>query len=268
MRFGQRKPCRALQHLVKFYWMVEDATAGDAAAEVVIPDGCMEMIFHFGTPFSSDVHGDNYAVHPRAFVGGQITQSIRIRPAGPIGMLGVRFHPFGAQPLLKIAMDEIAGETVDATDLFGASALHTVERLMEADGVEPRFDVVESFLLRLTCGEAAVDPLARSSIEALTMSHGSIPVHRLAAQMHVSPRHLNKMLRRHVGLGAKSFARIVRLQFALASIRGGSASTLTDAACAAGYFDQAHFIRDFRVFCGANPRAYLGERHALAEAFA
>ncbi len=201
-------------------------------------------------------------------IGGQITQSIAIRPTGPIGMLGVRSHPFGTQPLLKLPMDSLAGETVNAADLLGSAAADTVERLMTAGGVEARFDVVESFLLQLLHRANAVDPLARASIDALTTSHGAVAVHRLAADLQVSPRHLNRVLRRQVGLGAKSFARIMRLQFAPKAVRNGEATTLTDAACAAGYFDQAHFIRGFRAFCGTSPGRLIGERHVLADAFA
>lgn len=182
-------------------------------------------------------------------------------------MLGVRFHPFGAQPLLKLAMDEIAGATIDLVDLLGAPAREAIERLIGASAPAARFDVVESLLLRLAGSAAPADPLTQAFVGMMTALHGNVPVHQVAARLRVSPRHLNRTLRRHVGLAPKALARILRLQHTLGEVGSGRAATLTDAAYSAGYFDQAHFIRDFQDVCGVSPGAFLGEPHALSDGF-
>ena len=265
MKFVKRLPSHDLRQLVKFYWVVEDAVPASLEPETVVPDGCMEMIVHFGRPFES-VHDARAAVvQPRGFVGGQITRSILIRPTGSIGMLGIRFHPAGARALAKMPMDRAAGETIDVTDLVGAAGRRMVERVCEAATAAGRIAVVEAFLRSLCRDARQPNTLARAAIAALTRSHGRASVRQLAAGLDISERQLNRTLRREVGLGAKSYGRIVRLQYALDRIRHDRDSTLTRIAAAAGYFDQAHFIKDFRSFCGVSPGAFLTQRHALME---
>lgn len=261
--YRQRVPCRALRHLVKCYWLVESPASVPGAVETVVPDGCMEMIFHFGAPLSEAKAGLAPAVHPRAFVGGQIREAIDLHATGAIGMLGVRFHPYGAHPLLEVSMDEIAERTVDLTDLAGPRARALVERLREAGDHETRFALAEGFLLALLDHARDPDSLTRRAVGLLAAAEGGTSVRDVARALAVSERHLNRRLHRHVGLSAKSLARILRLQRALRAVRSGEAATLTDAASAAGYFDQAHFIKDFRAFCGTTPSRFLAGRREL-----
>lgn len=265
MKFHQRLPAPDLRPFVKFYWVVEAADPATLAPETVVPDGCMEMIFHFGSPFEA-VHGNGPAERqPGGFVGGQITRSIVIRPTGAIGMLGVRFRPAGARPLLGMPMDELAGQTVDVADLFGTTGGRVVEKLADARSADARIDIVETFLRRRAAQARAVRPLAQAATDALESSHGRVSVQQLAAEFGVSTRHLNRTLCRDVGLGAKACARIMRLQFALARLKHRGGATLTEIGADAGYFDQAHFIRDFRDFCGVSPGRFAGERRELLD---
>jgi len=168
---------------------------------------------------------------------------------------------------MGLPMDILTEETVDVVDLFGAQGHEVIERLMETRNPEKRFATVETFLLRLARNESKVSPLAQAAIAELTRSRGSTAIQALATEFQVSRRHLGLTLRRHVGLGTKSYARIMRLQYSLAAIRNDSHSTLTEVGLEAGYFDQAHFIKDFRDFCGVSPREFARQEHNLADAF-
>jgi hypothetical protein len=77
----------------------------------------MEMIFHYGDPFSYSKRENQNEIQPSSFLGGQINRCLTITPTGDVGMIGVSFHPYGAAALLSLPMGELAGETIDFVDI-------------------------------------------------------------------------------------------------------------------------------------------------------
>lgn len=268
MIYLERPPCVALAHLVRCYWLVEQAHASAASPQVIFPDGCMELIVHFRVPAASR-HGAGPLIdHPGAFVGGQLTRSVEVRPRGPLGMLGVRFWPFGAQPLLGVPMDELAGQSVALDDLPGNDGACLHDQLMDAPDHSHRFRCVEAFLLARARRACAVHPVAREYLARLRQHDVPPRVRDVSRSMGVAPRQLNRVLRRSVGLAAKPLARIVRFQNALRLMRAGRGLRLTDVAHHAGFFDQAHFTREFRDITGLAPGAMLRREETFPGALA
>lgn len=81
----------------------------------------------------------------------------------------------------------------------------------------------------------------------------------MADELGVSERHLRRVFRETVGLGPKAFAKLARFRRALRAAREDDAAGWADIATAAGYYDQAHLIAEFRTIAGKTPRALLGE---------
>ena len=85
-------------------------------------------------------------------------------------------------------------------------------------------------------------------------------IDNVAGELGVSHKHLIQRFRDEVGLTPKRFCRIRRFRSVLSAIQNQHTVDWADLACACGYFDQAHFIREFRDFSGLNPSAYLTQR--------
>lgn len=263
MSYRQRLPHPALREVVKCYWHLEAVDAG--GPHVVLPDGCMEFIVHFGA--LPRVTGRNQVASSsqRAFVGGQITEAIRLEGGGPLRMVGVRLQPWSGAALLGMAMHEIAHQSVALGDIAKGTGDDLPARLATARGAAERFDIVDGLMLELARRSRPVSALATAAIAQLDRSHGGIGIAALAAGLSVSERHLHRTLQHHVGLSAKSYGRIRRLQHCIAAIRQGRVTTLTDAAHHAGYSDQAHFSHDLKKLCGVSPGTLLHERRLLVE---
>ena len=80
----------------------------------------------------------------------------------------------------------------------------------------------------------------------------------MASAAGVSSRHLDRIFARHLGVPPKTLGTVLRFQRALASLMREPEGTLADVAASAGYFDQAHFIKDFKRMTGGVPRGYRG----------
>ena len=211
---------------------------GFAGPQTFLPDGCMELIFHYGDPF---VHQG--ATQQRGLLIGQMRAPVTVSPAGRAGLFGVRFRPGGAFPLLRFKQREAAGCLQDC-DLILGQALR--ERIANAAGDRERVRLLEAAL-----PEPAshwIDGVLRE----ITARRGRVEVDALAQFAGVSARQLERAFDERVGLSPKTLARILRFRHALQeSSRPGA--TWADVAAACGYFDQSHLIRDFREFAGAPP---------------
>ncbi|MCI0363900.1 MAG: hypothetical protein L0219_08465, partial [Phycisphaerales bacterium] len=93
MRYVEIQPSRLLQRFVECFWILE---GDDRGAAPILPDGCMELVIHYGDRFRRIHENGNSEIQPRAFVVGQMTGPIAIAPTGRAGILGVRFRPGGA----------------------------------------------------------------------------------------------------------------------------------------------------------------------------
>jgi AraC-like DNA-binding protein len=101
-------------------------------------------------------------------------------------------------------------------------------------------------------------PYTRRVITTAEDTHGGATVEAMAKSAAVSSRHLERLFARHLGVAPKTLARVLRFQRALGALMRDPEGTLADVAADAGYFDQAHFIKDFRRMTGGVPRGYRG----------
>lgn len=235
--------------------------------ETVVPDGCMEMIFHYGDPFSYSKRENQDEIQPSSFLGGQINRCLTITPTGDVGLIGVRFHPYGAAALLSLPMGELAGETIDLVDIVGNKAKELSEQIALAQERQNRILLIEGLLMKLYSDRIQADLLVEEAVFRVLNLKQETTVSELAKSLFISQRHLSRRFRHHVGLTIKSFYNIHRFQRLLRSIseHAEGSSSLTNAAYSAGYYDQSHLIKDFRRYTGTNPSEYLSSRHLFQQ---
>jgi AraC-like DNA-binding protein len=220
---------------------------GDVEADSVFPDGRMEMIFHYGRPFSGQ---------PRAIVAGQITGPMRLEPSGGAGVLGIRLRPSGLAALSRVPCGELRNRVVEWRDLFGPSA-ELESRLMEpSDRAAMVWDWMRQ---RIRPGTGEVE----WAIAEIERTGGSVEVGPLARRIGWSDRHLRRRFEDAAGMPPKLFARIVRFQGALRALSADGRGPACDR-----YFDEPHFARDFSAFTGMPPGEWLRRRNPMAAVFA
>jgi AraC-like DNA-binding protein len=171
-------------------------------------------------------------------------------------VLLVAFTPAGAAAFVPASLQELAGTTTDLSSILGRPAeidrLH--EQLCESGNHERRVELLEEFMLE-RLANAEPDPLVKAAVARLESDAGGSRIDELARYVGLSQSALERRFRRIVGISPKKFASILRLQRAV-QLRAGGAD-LTAVAHGAGYFDQSHFINDFRRATGSSPEAFF-----------
>ncbi|WP_258177587.1 helix-turn-helix domain-containing protein [Streptomyces solincola] len=209
-----------------------NAPAGPAAA--VLPDGCMDLLFHAG----------------RLLVAGPDTGPHAVGAAPGDGpWTGVRFAPGDAPALLGVPAHELRDRRVDLAALWpGDRVRRLAERI--ADAPDPAA-ALEALALRLAADAPRPDPLTRAVARDLARGR---TVAGTAAATGLSARQLHRRSLAAFGYGPKTLARVLRLQRALALVRAGA--PLAEAAHTAGCADQAHLAREVRALAGTTLTAY------------
>ncbi|HET9373322.1 MAG TPA: helix-turn-helix domain-containing protein [Vicinamibacterales bacterium] len=243
-----------LQAIVERIWTLEGDAPGEA--QPVLPDGRPELIFHFGDPFERLDDQGRGERQGALLVCGQLDRALHLRPVGRTAVLGVRLRGAGIAALTRLPQDQLVNRTIEAGDVSRmlAGVMGQVR-----DRAESLSDAVT--LIGRTLPEIAdpsrIDPRVHYAVAVLEQRRASIG--RLAADLGLTRRHLERLFREQVGLTPAQLARVHRFQRALAYLENGAETPRpgADAAAASGYADQAHFVRDFRALAGYTPSAHL-----------
>jgi AraC-like DNA-binding protein len=169
----------------------------------------------------------------------------------------VDLTPLAARRLLGVPMAEVGRPVVGLGDLLGREADLLAERLAEVDGWDERFALLDAALARRLHEAEPTPPEVGWAWGTLVGSRGRRPVRAVATELGWSERRLLRAFRVHVGPAPKTFARMLRFHRAVERLRTEREPDLGRIALECGYYDQAHFNRDFRAFAGAPPTEFL-----------
>jgi methylphosphotriester-DNA--protein-cysteine methyltransferase len=268
MEYREFAPPRELEPFVRCFWtLTAEAPSEVAETEPILPDGCMELVVHWGERFER-VLDDRRRLQPRAFVVGQLRSPFTVAPTGRIGVVGARFRLGGATPWLGGLAASALVEREARLDELGLGAdAELCERIAEARDAGARADELARWLVARASprrAHAAIDDVAAR------LENGDAPrfVDEFVARGSIGTRQLERLFAEHVGLGPKLVLRIARFQRFLAEARAARTARGVELAAAAGYADQAHLIRDFREFAGQTPNTWLARHTPIAAALA
>jgi AraC-like DNA-binding protein len=169
----------------------------------------------------------------------------------------VNFTLLGAYRFLNITMYDISNRCVDLGDLLGdADAERLADSLHNAMDWPARFDLMDRFLLERLLRGRPMSPDVAWALKGLQASHGACSIGALGRDLACSRKTLIQRFHAQVGLSPKAVASILRFAHAVERIRATDEESWADLALACGYYDQAHFNRDFRRYSGRTPREF------------
>jgi methylphosphotriester-DNA--protein-cysteine methyltransferase len=268
MEYKVYEPKVSLSNKVKCYWSLEDSTSkSENKKDRVFPDGCIELLFHYGDFFKKHDETGSAVIQPKCFVYGQITKYIDLEPTGKIGLFSVRFLPNGLQHFINSSVSELTDKIILLENLWGHKGKILEKEMLSAANNQERVRIIEQFLETQQKPATAKDILIEKCVANIMKANGIIAIEKLTDDFHISKRHLERNFISKVGVSLKFFSRIIRFNYALQLIDNKDFSSFTNVALDGGFYDQAHFIKDFKEITGLNPKQYFSENLEMVKFF-
>ena len=172
----------------------------------------------------------------------------------------VNVTPLGAYRLIGRPMGVLTNEIVAIGDLFGEEGRLLADELQELRSWAARFERLDRFVeARLARGPAIGRDVAWA-YRRIAESGGQVAIAELTSELGISRKHLAARFHAQIGMAPKPLARLMRFDRVMQALRSGRFDGWAEIAQAAGYYDQPHFIREFREFTGGTPTEYLVRR--------
>ena len=222
-----------------------------------LPSGNIPLIIYF----QGNVEGRD------AFTAGLHETAAIVRSCGPASGVQANLTALGARLLYHRPLVDFTNRLVNLDDVFGQSTGRLQAELHEARTWEARFAVLDREITsRLAIARRPPGAISWAW-EQLTRSEGQAAIRTLSKQIGWSERHFARQFNHHIGLTPKAFARVLRFGRAVRRLAREGDARLADVALDCGYYDQAHFTRDFREFAGVTAAELLVSRRPAGSGF-
>jgi len=260
-------PSPSLAHIVRHYLIIENAQIGNVSLRI-FSDGNTGMVFNFGNPLLV-VEENTKTVKelPAVFVYGQPETFRNIISTGGICIFIVVFHPFGISTLLKIPAIELKNKIVDLEIFFPAQSQILADQIFSSLTLLSKIQNIENFLVARLSDNPPKSEIMQYAVDLIQRQNGNLTVSQLLTNLQVNERKLQRTFEEHVGLSPKRFSGVIRVQYFLKLLRNDPDASLTKLVYDAGFFDQAHLIRQMKHISGITPGQYMVQSNLLAANF-
>lgn len=269
MNYQTYQPHPDLEALISCYWTLTVPATKDTQKQRIIPDGTIEMAFILGDDIKRYITEEQFILQPRAMVLGQTLEPFYIEPTGYVDTFAIRFYPYGFANFVTVPIKQLANTETPLAGLFGDLLANELEQnIIQATDVKQRIKIIEQFLRDKLSDPLTVETIVKSTIDTLLLTNGSASILTILKEDVSKRRQLERKFVKQIGMSPKQLGKVIRLQTALKQLLNQNTENLTHIAYESGYYDQAHFIKDFKEFTGTNPKEFLGnETMALSTLF-
>lgn len=253
-RFDKYMPGDILRPYIKYFVISESEYE---QAYKVLPDTSLVIGFQYKGKLAQVINGAEDTLSAMGVTGLQDSYRI-FKSSANIGTVLVYFKEASASAFFSEPVNELFAQSLSLDHFFSTSLLEQIsEQLADAETDRQRIQITELFLVS-QLKNVTDDILVTTGISLIRQSKGMMRVKDVAAKLNISQGPFEKRFRKIVGASPKKFASIVRLQSVINDF--SPAMSMTEIGYRIGYYDQAHFIKDFKTFTGETPEKFFTKK--------
>lgn len=226
-------------------------------------DAGLDIVFNLYDPIEYVVDKSTPVTTDKDFVVGSLARHLHIKPTGMVSLFAVRFTPEGLYPFFSMPPADLSDFCVDIEEIWELNGLG-LTTLIHNTNPTPKnlIQIFENFFLN-RMNEFRKHSLNVEKAVSMIRSHkGQISVAALANRLQISSRHLERKFTERIGISPKQLCSIFRIKNVLMQFKAAEYDSAS-LALESGYFDQSHFIREFKCYTGYCPGAYLKREYSL-----
>jgi hypothetical protein len=242
--YREYPPPQALQHYVYCYWTVKTkAKTSNPLNYRIMADGCVDLLL-------------NCSNEDPLVLAGLVEKANPVLINEHAEYFGIRFYPCCMHYFFEVPAKEITNKTIPCEDIWGHRFKSVEYRLRYVDSVDKRIEIATAALLDcLNNCKREPDQWLLNALNIIYQRKGQLSVEK-DISTGISARHLRRIFNHYIGISPKKFSKIVRFQSVLRSMISNSDTLSKDRYLDFGYFDQSHFIHEFKSLSGVTPKLF------------
>jgi AraC-like DNA-binding protein len=257
MNYCQIPPPPALTNFVQYFWVLEgSASSGQPFRHRAIADICPEFIFYYKGSFNLQTAFPNPTEKLPSGLYGQFRNYKRFATVSDYGIFGVYLYPYAIPCFFHLPTSELTEQQVDIKTLCGREGEILEEKILSAKNNFERVSILSDFLMCRLNGMKKQDEQIIASINNIIHNRQAPSIAKLSDECYLSRRQFERKFGELAGLSPRVFLNIVKVNRAINHYLKLE-KTLTQVAYECGYYDQSHFIHDFKSFSGLSPKEYF-----------
>lgn len=222
----------------------------------LFPKGVFEIVFQNNDSFQHKTsYSSGWETRPTSFVGGLHNKSYHVKPNGSKNFcIVVEFKPNTAKYFIPEKLHNFQNNLVDLSEIWGNDAIQLSRKInKEIIGLNEIKQIEDFFVNKfITQKRSVID----NSVHTILSSNGFVAVNGLAAKAGLSAAQFRKRFNEEIGISPSQYCKITRINTSLAILEKDYKKSLTELTYLLGYFDQAHFIKDFKSITGTTPKSF------------
>lgn len=243
-----------LKKLIKFYWTINSEKETTIQGKL-IPLNNIDLIINLSSPIKY-IKGGSEEIFYKSHFSGIHNNSRIIQQNGILDVIGISFFSTGFYPFVKVPLSEFENSTIPIQSVIGNFDIYT-ERFIETQSNNYRISILEEILLKIIdfklINEVGFNLIINDFIENSDL----FSINSYCKQNGINQKTLERNFQKCVGTTPKSFLQVTKFQKSIKQLLIGQYNSLTETAYEHNYFDQTHFIKNFKSFVGNTPSKQL-----------
>lgn len=227
----------------------------------VLPDTCVELFISYTETPIARVSATTEKL--RSFVVFRMSQFMDVEMEKQTGCIAICFNPGVAYNFFSLPMNEVSDTVTDLKYLWKDIASEVEEKIFEATNNQQRVNIIQQYLYTHLIKKRKTDKAIEHCLWQINYLKGQLSAKQLSEKINISQRQLGRKFNSYIGLSPKEFIRTNRFIHSLEHLKKYPAINLTEIAYESGYYDQAHFIHDYKEFSGLTPGDLIASDNIL-----
>ncbi len=262
MKLNKYKVPTCLSDYILSFTVLEAENLANICTGRVIPHEYFELAFNLGeTIFINRIGEEKYTVKKESAVFfGQIVESFQLQLPQKMKTLIVKIFPWAMTTFTKYPIAELRGQIILPEFVFGKEINEVYQQLGESSSDQAGIKILEAFFRRKVAEENIQNSVFQSVSSIIMQQKGFVSIKKIGQQLGISRRTIELQFQSRLGITSSQFARKTRLRYAAKMLSEKPSWSYTSLAHNCGYFDQAHFIRDFKALIEQTPKNFFRNR--------
>jgi AraC-like DNA-binding protein len=270
MKISFTEPLEHLKPYIRSCWVYESALGVPAAdPRIIVPNGTAKILIPLQNPMTAFVRQKTMGAeeHHIYLAGLSETPTVITADAKDTVTVGVELTPKGLYHFFNLSMHEMTNGLFNFEELFGGWGARLQHMLTNIENVQEKISFLQNALNYLLNKNMKDYSLLDHTIDVINESHGMVSVKELETQTGYSKRYLDMLFKEHVGVSPKRLASIARFQIFYKLWAQEKSKTFFKDNLYAYYYDQSHFIKEFRRFTGFTPQKFADINNEFGRIF-